>query len=700
MKNQRQINKELRYYNRKNYYLLFLCLFLSELLITAYAVMMQSPTVLTILPEGGDSRKQVSMIFFLAGFGCGVFVVYAAALFLKYKSRETGILMALGASARQLGARLLRELLLVSGISFLGGMVLGTPLAFCIWKLFCIFLVNTEETSFSIGVQAYGISVCYALVCMVLLIFMGILFIRQTDVIAIVHNERKCEPVRDVKPWYGWAGSLLMILGGVCGYMTPMLCVRMLNWYCPAWINVTYLPLFVGLYMLLLYIVVHGRKKGKKRWRDIITGSMMKFQGRQTVNSMLVITVLLAGAYFAAFYTPMMLSGSQKAIDERPIDFLFPYRQDQDMLTEEEIKALAESYQVEITEYSTYPLAVLAHDGSTQIMDSRRNFHYEYRELVGEGNYLPASEFNRIAKQDIEVPEGTCRAVIGEDGGNAFWLANDTTMLTNPVTGKTLGISFDGYVCDNMLSGKYYVLNDEDYMKISEGLTDEWRERLVAFNVADVDGSYGFAQELYRQIVARTGSDCQVTRMDDRIYDRQARTGSFGEYEDSGSDITISFKEYQSFYFKQFWKYAPMFRILDKTDFLSTYAVFLMLFLFISLICFAAVFIIIYTRCMTIAMNSRLVYKDLKHLGAGHDFLINSVRGQVGKVFKAPAAVGTVAIYLFYCLILYMNDGGRFTPGELAGLGSCAAVVGVVTLCIWGFYRFVLKRVCEKLEIR
>lgn len=67
-------------------------------------------------------------------------------------------------------------------------------------------------------------------------------------------------------------------------------------------------------------------------------------------------------------------------------------------------------------------------------------------------------------------------------------------------------------------------------------------------------------------------------------------------------------------------------------------------------------------------MNSRLVYEDLKHLGAGHDFLMNSVRGQVGKVFKAPAAVGTVAIYLFYCLILYMNDGGRFTPVSWRGL--------------------------------
>ena len=40
--------RDRRYYNRKNYYLLFLCLFLSELLITAYAVMMQSPTVLTL----------------------------------------------------------------------------------------------------------------------------------------------------------------------------------------------------------------------------------------------------------------------------------------------------------------------------------------------------------------------------------------------------------------------------------------------------------------------------------------------------------------------------------------------------------------------------------------------------------------------------------------------------------------------------
>lgn len=120
-------------------------------------------------------------------------------------------------------------------------------------------------------------------------------------------------------------------------------------------------------------------------------------------------------------------------------------------------------------------------------------------------------------------------------------------MLTNPVTGKTLGISFDGYVCDNMLSGKYYVLNDEDYMKISEGLTDEWRERLVAFKVADVDGSYGFAQELYRQIVARTGSDCQVTRMDDRIYDRQPVRAALGNMKTAALTLRLALRNISPF---------------------------------------------------------------------------------------------------------------------------------------------------------
>ena len=51
--------------------------------------------------------------------------------------------------------------------------------------------------------------------------------------------------------------------------------------------------------------------------------------------------------------------------------------------------------------------------------------------------------------------------------------------------------------------------------------------------------------------------------------------------------------------FRNYWLYMPQFRVLDQNDFVTTMAVFLVLFIFIALICFAAVIVIAFTRCMT-----------------------------------------------------------------------------------------------------
>lgn len=86
----------LRRKSKGRYALLAGCCFFSVLLINAYACMMQAPTILSVLPEGGDSRKQVTMVFALAVIGCAVFTTYAAGLFFRQKSRETGVFLALG----------------------------------------------------------------------------------------------------------------------------------------------------------------------------------------------------------------------------------------------------------------------------------------------------------------------------------------------------------------------------------------------------------------------------------------------------------------------------------------------------------------------------------------------------------------------------------------------------------------------------
>ena len=151
--------------------------------------------------------------------------------------------------------------------------------------------------------------------------------------------------------------------------------------------------------------------------------------------------------------------------------------------------------------------------------------------------------------------------------------------------------------------------------------------------------------------------------------------------------------------FRNYWLYMPQFRVLDQNDFVTTMAVFLVLFIFISLICFAAVIVIAFTRCMTIALTNARVYDDLRHLGAPNAYLFRSVKGQVSKVFLVPAIVGTAVISAFYLMIMYFNDN-RFTPGEFAGMAACAAVIAALSAVLYGVYRVTRRSVCRALGIQ
>lgn len=126
---------------------------------------------------------------------------------------------------------------------------------------------------------------------------------------------------------------------------------------------------------------------------------------------------------------------------------------------------------------------------------------------------------------------------------------------------------------------------------------------------------------------------------------------------------------------------------------------FLTLFVFIALICFAAVIVIAFTRCMTIALTSRRVYDDLRHLGAPNAYLCRSVRSQVKRVFFVPAVTGTTLIYAFYAMIMYFNDN-RITDTEVAGLLACLGVIAAASLLLYGVYRLTLNKVCAALDIR
>lgn len=256
--------------------------------------------------------------------------------------------------------------------------------------------------------------------------------------------------------------------------------------------------------------------------------------------------------------------------------------------------------------------------------------------------------------------------MLDDEGGSDYLSGGDVTLVTNMVTGRSLSVTPVEPLRFTTLLG-CYVLDDTDYASITSGLTDLWQETWVFFNVANVDASYPFAKALFNEIVDCSGPEIEVFDAWDPVQ-RELQISEKGsyDYDDSQEYLAennlsvIRYEDRDSTEFRNYWLYMPQFRVLDQNDFATTMAVFLMLFIFIALICFAAVIVISFTQCMTIALTNAKVYDDLRHLGAPKSYLFRSVKGQVSKVFFVPAIVGTTLISAFYAMIMYFNDN-RFT---------------------------------------
>ena len=706
MKTFTQVYAALRRKNKGQYALLTGCCFFSVLLITAYVCMMRSPTILSVLPEGGDSRKQVMMIFVLAVIGCAVFTTYAAGLFFRQKSRETGVFLALGASRKQLKRELRRDLAIISLGACAAGAILGGPLAWGLWQVFRALVVDTEEMSLTFDPAAYTYALAFSAYVTAMLFFLGGRSIRKTNIMDVVQESHKSEPIREVKHWYGWVGMILLAVGGFCGYIAPAVFVRGLHWYPPEGLTaVFYLPALVGLYMILLHTVANGWGGKRRKYQDMISVSQMRFQGRQTVRNMLVMTVLIAGAYFAAFYAPMLGTGTMMGYDARPVDYAYHFRADQDIPQEGEVRALAEEYNVSITSWAQAPMARLAVDGTRQVETEESlgtTWESVYYEQAKSDLFLSESAYNALTGEDLNLQPGEIAGIMDATGDGQGVFGGEVSLVTNPFTGERWPVTMVEDLRNDLLFGRY-VVDDADYKEMTASLPDDWREEMVFFNVENDQETYDFAKALFYEIVDRSGPEVALYDSFDPIA-REIELAETGEYfldpetcEKYGFP-SIDYGQRDSSNFRLYWQYMPQFRVLDKADFVKTTAVFLMLFLFIAIVCFSAVIVIAFTRCLTIAITNRRVYDDLRRLGSPREYLFHSARSQVRRVFLVPMVTGTALIYAFYTMIMYFNDN-RLTTGEVAGLGICLLLIAAVSAVLYGVYRLTRRSVCRKLGI-
>ncbi len=697
--NLRQMERKLQAADRKQSRLYLFCNFMALMIISAYAALMLSPTLQEVFPEGGDSRKQMYMIFVMTLAGCVVFTIYALGLFFRHKSGQLGILMALGASKRRLAPGLFREVIVLSGVSAAAGTVAGFPFVWIIWHAFRLLLVDSADMVLTFDFRCLFISLLFLLLVVGFACLTAWRYLKRTNIMEVIREEHINEPVKELGRWCGPVGFLVLLAGAVLGYGAPILCFKWFHTYPPAWLNVFYAPVFAGLYMVMLHTVVHGWKSHKKNpYKNIISRSMMKFQGKQTVNNMLVITLLIAGGCFAIFYLPANGVSAMFRYASQPYDYFYKYQLDQDVPDREAVEALGREYGLTFQEWKECDYVTLGIGGDSMIEDGK-SYHMEYVPMKSEAKVLSEDAYRLLTGQEVDVKPGTYFNLTNQEE-TALVTDESAREFTNMVTRRQLATEFAGYLhYDLLVEGDITccVLDNEEYALISQGLTDEWRGRFTAFNVEGED-SYPFANAFYHLFVSSFDETCERLSYYDRVQKIRENEAGIEYWVDTDDFVVIDYDMADSFTFRSFWVYQPDFRILNQNDYLRNMAVMFMMFLFIFIVCMITAMVVCYTRCQSIALNNRYIFDDLKKLGASPAFLDKEVRSQCSNVFKVPSLVGTSAMFLLFAMILYANDG-RMVMTEWAAMGICLCIIALVGGAIYAVYRSAVKGIKRQLQV-
>lgn len=690
-----KIYKKLRKNTKGQYYLLSFCVFLSVLLVTSFSLMYFGPTVQEFLPEGGDTRKMASLLLGITAVGCFVFTVYAAGLFFRFKAREYGILMALGTEKRQLKKLLFQELSVVTAGASLAGLLVSVPASFLIWKLFELFIISNEQMTYRFGAVGFLPGILFACILACVLGAAGRRFINRSDIMEILRTQQKTEMVKEIQPWAFPAGVVLTILGILLGSGLPQVAAKVFGIGLPGIVNLFYLFSLVGIYWILLSAVAQSRakKNRSKYYGNLVSISLMRFTAKATTKNMCVMTLLIFVCGFSSFYGMQYILAGGSVQTENSKDFSLHYPVLEEQIGKEEIYDTAASYGIEVTDFMEHTATNLVVSYHAKDFDDDTSRYIEvYREKEMASVFVPESDFEKLSGQDITVAPGTYQTVTTTDYHGFFEYEDGLQEVMNPDTGKTYPLIYGGTVESDVLAPISepfaYVVSDEAYQEMTEGVQDAYKEWIISFNAVNVEDSYDFAKDLLAQYTERaTDLSNHMGYWNiwaQKIADESGNEYSYGDRINMTMDNNMLLGD---------WKYAPAFNIITAQDRMQMISVYVMLCLYIFIISLAAVSVMAYVRSISVATDNKGLFESLTKLGADKRYKRNVLKKQIARIVQYPGTIGCVLGFVFAFVMDFMNDG-MISAIECKAL----AILAVMLLGMGGILYVVYKYAMHKAE--
>lgn len=686
------ILKKLRKYNKSNYNQFEFCITFAVLLMTAMMSIAQMPIVQLVFPEGGDSRKQLYLILTVSIIGCIIFSLYAASLFLRNKTKEIGVMLALGSVKKDLIKPLNKEIIAIVLKCGLLGIVLGEVVTFIIWQGFSQFIVNKEYAVFSISVQGILWGVLFDLIIGLLILGMSTRTIKKADVISIIRAQNTREKVGEVSKKHLVVGMILIVSGIFFGFLLPKVIIYTFNRKAPGILNAVMLLSVVGAYMVIEYFVIYHKKgkNPKKYYRNLVSYGMIKFEGKQNIRNMLVVSVLCAVSIFAASYISNVSSSVVSAGKSNPYEFIMYRPLISSELNKNDIYELANKNDVTIKDYKEIEFACLSASGVERDYDDDGNVIENYKKDYSTSEFISQSEYEKITGEKINVEKGKFVRIIHKDESeNFFSRYDDMDYIEDKNSKQGMKISLQGttvneYMLTNNCENRY-ILNDEDYNKVASKVDDSNKVQQIIFNTANEEKSYEFAENMYVEFLKRADKEMANPNT---IYDE-------GAIESMGLEGTTIELDKNNPDLMGYWKWYPYIKTYDVKNFAQSVAVYFLVFSFISVICLAASAIMLYSRSISVASRNKDVFEDLEKLGANKKYVRKCLKQQISKLFTVPAILGVTLSMLLTGIMFVMNDG-KISESEVIAYSIDSLIFIVVLIFIFAVYKYSMKK-CKKI---
>lgn len=674
------------------------------MLISSFLMLVCSPLIQGALPDGGDSAKQVWLSFGVSAIGCIVFVLYVTKLFLRYKSREIGIFLALGAEKHILKRSLAAELARMTAVCSAAGILIGAALAFITGKIMELTVADIYNGRFAFTVSGFLLSVLYALVLFLFIQFQAGRAMKRTNVIEVINEQRRQEPMKkSVSKAYLISGIVLTLAGIFCALILPQIIAYATGIFLGGWINVFYLAAVLGVYRVLVYAVSsHQRGRNpQKYYNNLIDYGMMKFQGASVVRNMLVITLLLFGGLYAISYLPMML-GTSPTEQGYEAEYSYRYLNDADEPSESEINDMAAKHNVTVGNYREGDFLRIFGSGTERDSDDNNQLIEIYYDRYAQYDVTSASEFEKLTGISLDIPDGSYYQIIGSASYENIWYQfGDMDQLyiesedeylpldyIDTVSYESLNISAN----NNMGDGSRFVVSDADFDRLKAGLDDSSLETQVLF---DTEGStadkIAFSNELFR-----TFAEGMSEGMDVLAYYNAATAEREGaEYTE---DFTGAVVDPENPLKAADWQFSPMMVPLLDQQLLMELSVRLLVFSYIFIICIAAVGVIGYARSQSVGLTNRQVFEDIRRLGADRHYRLVLMRRQLRKVFVLPTILGA-GLCLLYQLLIRWNNDRVISGSEIKSLVIIAAIAAVIGIYQYAVYKLSVRKTGKLLKL-